>query len=282
MTIHNIAGMGSLTEGDSDLVLSSTLVGFISFEQAGLINGEKFEYSIRNGIQSESGLGTYSTAGPSLTNRTPYNSTDSDDSVISIVGNSRVFVTALKENFPSGWMPYSYPDGYSISGTITNLTIAANGGSLAVPISIAAPMSLKSVSIWSTDSDTARTWGWDLYRDNVNDELLASNSLTRYALCSANETFTPSAASTRTITSSTTVRLSPGLYWIVIQNRHASNAFNIGAIAANAFAPNTAQTKTTTNPNGATLDFVAVTWTKVTAAYCVRLNGEVFGGSAAF
>lgn len=282
MALHNLAGMGTLTEGDSDLTLSSTLAGFISFEQAGLVNGEKFEYSIRNGLQTESGIGTYSTTGPSLTNRTPYNSTDSDDSVITLVGSSRVFVTALDRNFPLGWTPYAYPEGYNIAGTITNLTIAANGGSLAIPIRIASPMSLKSVSIWNTDSDTERTWGWDIYRDDVNDEIALSNTLTRYAACDSDETFTPTAASTRTLAKTTAVRLPPGLYWLVVQNRHASNAINIGAVTGNAFSPNTAQTKTTTNPNGATLDFVAITWTKVTNVYCVRLNGEVFGQTSAF
>jgi len=44
-----------------------------------------------------------------------------------------------------------------------------------------------------------------------------------------------------------------------------------------------AQTKTTTNPNGATLDFTAATWTKNTGATPgIILNGRVFGENTAF
>lgn len=282
MTLHNIAGMGTLTEGDSDLTLSSTLGGFISFEQAGCIDEEKIRYTIRNGLQTEVGLGKYDTTGPKLKSRVPEFSTDSDNSVISCVGSSQVYLTALASDFPSGWMPYALPDGYNIAGTIAALALTANGGSIAIPIRLTAPMSLKSVSVWNTDSDTARTWGWDLYRDNVNDELSASNSLTRYATSDSDESFTPTAASTRTIAVATAVRLPPGLYWLVIQNTHGSNTFGLGYVATNGFSTNTAQTKTTTNPNGAALDFVAATWTKKNDVYCVRLNGEVFGQSTAF
>ena len=282
MTLHNIAGMGTVTEGDSDLTLSTTLGGFISFESAGVIDEEKIRYTLRNGLQTEVGLATYDATGPLLKSRVPEYSTDSDNSAISCVGLSRVYLTALASDFPSGWMPYAYPDGYEISGTIAALALTANGGSIAIPIRLIAPMSLKSVSVWNTDSDTARTWGWDIYRDNVNDELSASNSLTRYAASDSDETFTPTVASTRTIAVATAVRLSPGLYWLVIQNTHATSTFGLGNVATNGFSTNTAQTKTTTNPNGATLDFVAATWTKKNDVYCVRLNGEVFGQTTIF
>jgi hypothetical protein len=43
------------------------------------------------------------------------------------------------------------------------------------------------------------------------------------------------------------------------------------------------QTKTTTNPNGAILDFVAASWTKITAYIpAARLNGRVFGQAVSF
>lgn len=184
-----------------------------------------------------------------------------------------------------GWMPYAYPIAFAPNAAFTTaLALAANGGSIAVPIWLDGHMLLQSVSVRNTDTATARTWGWDLYEQYQNSGQAAENTLARVAACTSNETFTPSAASTRTVAvGSAPVYLGPGLYWLVVQNRHATSTFGQGSTAAGAaFALNTAQTKTTGNPNGATLDFVAATWTKVTAMYAVRLNGRVFGQSTAF
>lgn len=180
-----------------------------------------------------------------------------------------------------GWMPYAYPVCFNPSAALTTaVALAANGGSIAIPIWLDGHMLLQSVSVRNTDAATARTWGWDLYEDRHND----SNTLNRMAACSGNDSFTPSAASTRTLNAgSAPVYLGPGLYWLVVQSRHATSTFGLASTAASAaFNLNTAQTKTTSNPNGDTLDFVAVTWTKVTAIYAVRLNGRVFAGGAAF
>jgi hypothetical protein len=185
----------------------------------------------------------------------------------------------------AGWQPYAYPLVFDASAALTTaLTLASNGGSIAVPMKVDAPMQLESVSIQNTDTATERTWGWDLYRQVANTGSSTQNTLYRVAACSANDTFTPSAASTRTLTAgSTPVYLSTGIYWLAIQCRHATNNFGLGSTAVSAaFAPNSAQTKTTTNPNGSTLDFVAATWTKVTAIYGARLNGRVFGQTSAF
>lgn len=185
----------------------------------------------------------------------------------------------------NGWTPYAYPLAFAPNAAFTTaLTLAANGGSIAIPMWVDGHMLLQSVSIRNTDTATARLWGWDLYKQFSNSGSAGENTLTRVAACASNESFTPSAASTRTVNvNSAPVYLGPGLYWLVVQNRHAISTFGLGSTAAGAaFALNTAQTKTTTNPNGATLDFVAATWTKVTAIYAVRLNGRVFGQTVAF
>lgn len=184
-----------------------------------------------------------------------------------------------------GWAPFAYPVLFAAASAFTTaLALAANGGSIAIPILVPAHMLLESVSVRNTDAATARTWGWDLYRQRLNNGNGGENTLDRVAACSANETFTPGAASTRTLTAgSAPVYLAPGLYWLVIQSRHATSTFGLGSTASSAaFALNSGQTKTTTNPNGATVDFVAAAWTKVTAHYAVRLNGRVFGQTAAF
>lgn len=181
---------------------------------------------------------------------------------------------------PNGYQPYAYPINMVNNAAFTTaLALAANGGSLAIPIRLEAPMLLQSVSIRNTDTSGARIWGWDLYLQTGLTEIL-----NRVAACSADESYTASAASTRTLDAgSAPVALGAGVYWLVIQNRHGSNTFGLGTTAvSSAFAQNTGQTKTTTNPNGATLDFIAATWAKQTATVAARLNGRVFGESAAF
>lgn len=172
-------------------------------------------------------------------------------------------------------LPFNFSSSVALA---TEDALPAAGGSVAVAIAVIAPMSLQDVVVRNTNAASARTWGWDLYKD------IGTDTLTRVAASSANETFTPGAASNRIITASgAPVSLEPGLYWVVIQNRHATNTFGLAfTAAASGFGPNANQTKTTTNPNGAGLDFVAATWTKNGNVYGVVLRGRVFGQATAF
>lgn len=181
------------------------------------------------------------------------------------------------------WQPYAYPVGMSPIDTGINVNLQADGGTVVAPIYLPGPMLLESVSVWNTNTATARTWGWDLYRQRLNTGNSSENTLQRVAACSANQTFTPTVASLRTITAgSAPVFLEPGIYWIAIQCRHATNVFGLLRSNVNIFGLNTSQQKNTTNPNGATLDFVAATWTKRQEVPMCVLNGRVFGETTAF
>lgn len=180
---------------------------------------------------------------------------------------------------PVGEIAYAY--GGEMSGyeaTTTSTTLAANGGSVAIPVRLDTPMFLQSVSIRNNDVASARSWNWSLWTAQ------GTATGTRIAVGTAADAFTAGAASNRTIAAaSAPVLLRPGLYWIVIQCQHATNNFLIGGPAAgNLSAIDAAQTKTLTNPLSTTLDFTAATWTKVTTAPIVRLNGRVFGQAVAF
>ncbi len=197
----------------------------------------------------------------------------------------RIYDTQRERSISSvGWVPFAFPISFSPDAAFTTaLNLAANGGSIAIPIMVTGHMLLESVSVRNTDTTLERTWAWDLYEQYLNNGNGAENTLTRVANSNGSQTFTAAAAGTRALSCFPPIYLAPGLYWLVVQNRHATNTFGVGSTAASAaFAVNTAQTKATTNPNGATLDFVAATWTKVTDMYAVRLNGRVFGQAAAF
>lgn len=186
----------------------------------------------------------------------------------------------------AGWCPFALQLGAAVVGPTLGVThtMTANGGSIAIPVSVPSHMLLQAVTLRNLDVSTARTWGWDLYEQYLNNGNSGENTLTRIASSNGNDTFTAAAASNRTLAAtSAPVYIPPGIYWLVIQNRHATSSFALASTAqSSSLWGNTAQTKTTTNPNGATLDFVAATWTKVTAIYGVIMEGRVFGQTASF
>lgn len=180
-----------------------------------------------------------------------------------------------------GYQPAAYPIGFGNSAAYaTALACAANGGTALIPIVLTGHMLLDSVSIHNLDATLARAWRWDLYVDLNN----ASNSVTRVAQSNGSESFTAAAASQRILAASGgPIYLPPGAYWLAIQSTHASNAFTIGSVATTTFGPGLyTKTKTTTNPNGAALDIVAATWTKVANVCAVALRGRVAADTVAY
>ncbi len=185
----------------------------------------------------------------------------------------------------AGWVPYAHPVSQFLNADFaTALTLPANGGSVAVPMMVTGHMLLQSVTIHQVSTGTARTWAWDLYEQFLNNGNSGENTVTRIAASNGSQNFTPTVASNQTLdVTSAPVYIAPGVYWLVIQNRHATNTLTVGVRAAlGTLVPNTYQTKTTTNPNGSTLDLVAATWTKATDWIGVMMNGRVLGQTAAY
>jgi len=182
---------------------------------------------------------------------------------------------------PIGFQPFAHPMNYVYNSTYTTaLALVANGGSVIMPVLLHASMLLESVSVVNTDTTLARAWGWDLYIDRSN----GSNSVNRITNSSADDSFTSGGQSVRTITAaSAPVYLAPGVYWLVIQCRHATNTFGVGTQAGSGTTNFTSiKTKTTTNPNGSTLDIIAATWATSTATAAVKLNGRVAANTVAW
>lgn len=88
--------MSTSTTGTGTITLGSALSGYQSFTAAGLTTGAVTRYTIQDGVNWEIGLGTYTTAGTTLT-RTPSESS-SGGSAISLSGNAEVFITAAAED----------------------------------------------------------------------------------------------------------------------------------------------------------------------------------------
>lgn len=186
---------------------------------------------------------------------------------------------ALDDALPVGRLPYAYPPGVPVTGTYTTaVTLAAAGGARLIPIALAAPLLVASLTLYNTDTGTARSWEWRLYREPDG----GGATLQEVAGLNGSEAFTPGgAASVRTVAATTPATTPPGLYWLALRCTHATNAFNVGAAAAGTLGGDHNRLKTLGSALGATLDG-STGWSPSTAAIAARLNGRVMGEGAIF
>jgi len=201
--------------------------------------------------------------------------------VCTVAGTSGTWVSVGGTVGVVGWAPVAHPLGHEGSASYTGATtnIAASGGSVAVPIWVPAAMQLQSISFYiGTNVSTTEL---RLYKQTLNSGNVAQNVLDEVpGANSASAAVSGSATNTRTVTGAP-VYLDPGLYWLVLRVT-GGTVLSLGSLAGGGFSPNRAQTKTLGSALGATLDFVAATWTKVTTIWAVRLDGRVFGETTAY
>ncbi len=161
----------------------------------------------------------------------------------------------------------------------TTSAITANGGAIANPIHVIAPMQLQSGRFRNTDSSGARSFEWRLYQDvgtNVLEEIPGANGSSSY---------TATVSSVRDVDAvSAPVLIMPGVYWLVFRNTHATNTFGFGytAIASSTLGAGiTLVSASTISALGSTIDFTAAgdefTTGGLTRLYGMSLTGRVFG-----
>lgn len=185
-----------------------------------------------------------------------------------------------------GWVTRAFPFVYSHTAAYaTNFSIPANGGTLLIPMVVKSNMALDRVQLHFLSTSLAITWGFDLYVQDIEQgDPAIGGVLRRIARGASDSSLTlPGAASTQAIQAAGTSTfdhpvLLPGLYWLAIQNRHATNAFNIGSTATStAIAVMSALLETTSVPNGDTLDTTA--WlVPQSALFAAHLVGSALGG----
>ena len=91
--LFNRAKMTTSTTGTGTITLGSASVGFQSFADAGVSNGDVVQYVIEEVNNFEIGTGTYTASGTTLT-RTVQESSNSDNA-INLAGNAVVFISAV-------------------------------------------------------------------------------------------------------------------------------------------------------------------------------------------
>lgn len=92
MTVATAPGVGAIT-------LGAAVPSFLTFAQAGVLNGQIVRYSIRDGLQREVGFGTYTSAGPGLT-RNVRKSTNGD-ALLNLTAGAVVAIVETSEDILS-------------------------------------------------------------------------------------------------------------------------------------------------------------------------------------
>lgn len=185
-----------------------------------------------------------------------------------------------------GWMPYAYGVNHVINANYDAATISLGSGlgtnlpAMAIPFALPANLLLDGVAV---RLQLDYSFSWDIYTQDVNDGNTAENTLRKIATSNGNASAAIGGNATVSLApEGGTCVLVPGMYWVVIENRHATLALNVRALATNTFTPNIYQTKALTLVTPSALDFVTG-WTKQNSSIPgVRLNGRIFGQTAAY
>lgn len=180
---------------------------------------------------------------------------------------------------PLGRAPFAFALGNGADTATTNASsLPAVGGTTLIPIVVPGPMLVESLSIYNTDTATARSWEWRLFREPD----AGGATLNHIAGLNGSESFTPGgAASIRTVNATTATLIEPGLYWLAVRNTHATSTFGIGRANVGTFTGNNRRTKTIGSALTTTLDG-STGWTGVAGQAGARLNGRVVGEGSAF
>jgi hypothetical protein len=99
MTFYNLVKVATLTTGTGTVSLGSAVPGFITFSQAGVVNGSTVSYAIEDGFNREAGTGVYNSSTGTLT-RNVVTSTNSNNPIV-LSGNAVVFITPLAADLNS-------------------------------------------------------------------------------------------------------------------------------------------------------------------------------------
>jgi hypothetical protein len=124
--VFNRAKVATATTGTGTITLGSAATGFLTFAEAGAVDGQTVSYLIEEGAAWEYGRGLYSSSGPTLT-RDPIQSSNSD-AAIDLAGSATVRSTLLAEDLDyRGVLNYgAVGDGVTDDSAAFDAAIAAS------------------------------------------------------------------------------------------------------------------------------------------------------------
>lgn len=149
--LANRARMTTATTGTGTITLGSAVVGFQSFADAGVSDGDVVRYVVEDGNAWEIGEGTYTASGTTLTRMVLESS--NADAAISLTGSAEVYLTAVAEDLPTlsqtevvgAWLIETVEDGdylvrlnAAYAFTITKVTTKCGAGTCTLTVKIGA------------------------------------------------------------------------------------------------------------------------------------------------
>jgi hypothetical protein len=133
---------------------------------------------------------------------------------------------------------------------------------------------------WNTDSATARSTEWRLYKERLNAGNAGEATLDEVPGMNGTWSATPGSAGFRISGATTPGYVAPGVYVLAIRNTHASNTCGIGADNTGPALGFYSSTKSGVSALGSTLD-VVTGWTNGTEIISAHFRNRVFGKTAA-
>ena len=175
-----LARVNTSTTGTGTITLGSAVSGFLTFADAGVSNADVVSYAISDGANSETGYGTYTASGTTLS-RTVVKSTNSD-SAISLSGSAQVFITPLPADVSEIATPDTDASHYLKIAAGSNLsadrTLTITTGDAARAVSVTADLT----------HDTA---GTTLLRDVQDQTITGGARVTSLSLSTGSVTIDP-------------------------------------------------------------------------------------------
>jgi Chaperone of endosialidase len=95
--LYNLVRVFTATTGTGTMTLGGAVAGFLTFAQGGVPDGAVVSYGIRDGNNSEVGIGTYTSAGTTLT-RTTVSASTNLGAFINLSGGAEVYITARAQD----------------------------------------------------------------------------------------------------------------------------------------------------------------------------------------